>query len=204
MRQNGANHIANYGIRNDALSRVPLQTKVIFCVVLTNKIYLGDLMANRKNVRSFFLLERRQEAGFKSARQFSEEMGLNERTYSAYEQCRRTPDLALAVKIAKRLHCTVEDFFVETRDDSSASSAVERDPIKDELLEHYEVLNLEARGRLLDLARAADESAGPDRFSGLPALAAYWQALADKMKAEGPTVASSGRSEVGADSAISA
>lgn len=168
-------------------------------------------MARRIRQRSFFLQERRREAGWPSAAAFAEEMGFNKGTYTGYEQGRHMPDVLTLLEIASRLGCAVEDFFTPSRSGTPTAPGTltvpdtgSPDPLEAELLEHFGNLDDEAKRQVVALATAADRSAGAERFAGLPELATYWQALADEMKATGPKAGTTGRGGPGADIAVSA
>ena len=51
----------------------------------------------------------RRDAGFKSAKAFAEYVGMNSKTYTAYEQGTRSMTLAQAWEFADALHCSLDE-----------------------------------------------------------------------------------------------
>lgn len=60
------------------------------------------------------LQECRRAAGFKSAREFAEHIGMNVKTYTNYEQGVREMSLSVACEIVDALGCTLDDLRTGT------------------------------------------------------------------------------------------
>lgn len=59
--------------------------------------------------RKYRLQECRKAAGYKSAREFAEHIGMSVRTYTNYEQEERELSLGAAMQIAEALGCTIDE-----------------------------------------------------------------------------------------------
>ena len=57
------------------------------------------------------LIHYREKAGYKSAQDFSEKLGINYTTYMGYENKGREPKYSLLVKIARLLHVSVDNLL---------------------------------------------------------------------------------------------
>lgn len=79
----------------------------------------------------------RKRAGFKSAREFAEHIGVNVGTYTNYEQGKANMSLLQAWEFADALHCTIDELAGRRVPDQPLVSQVEQ--------------------RVLDVYRSADE-----------------------------------------------
>lgn len=91
------------------------------------------------------LQKQRKGAGWRSAREFAESIGMSVGTYTDYEQGRGSISLEKACLIADALHCTLDDLVDRPRE-----SAVPRDEV--DLLSAYRRLGARDRDELVELA----------------------------------------------------
>ena len=72
----------------------------------------GGALIRRKELsraeRKYRLQECRKAAGYKSAREFAEAIGMPVRTYTNYEQEDRDLTLGLAMQFAEAMGCTID------------------------------------------------------------------------------------------------
>lgn len=66
--------------------------------------------------RKYKLQECRKAAGYKSAKEFAEHMGMSVRTYTNYEQEVNELTLGMAWRFADELGCTIEDISGRSRE----------------------------------------------------------------------------------------
>lgn len=102
------------------------------------------------------LQEMRKRAGYKSARDFADYIGMNISTYTNYEQGKRNLSLVQAWKFADALHCTLDE--LAGRDFHSPSERQRQlSPDESSLLNSYRMLTPD-RKRLM--GEQMDDAAG--------------------------------------------
>lgn len=94
------------------------------------------------------LKELRKARGYKSARAFSEYLGIPENTYRKYEQEERNLYLEVACKLCDALGCTLDEL----------AGREKRPPDETELLEIYRNSSPEGQKQLLIYARGIAQS----------------------------------------------
>lgn len=107
------------------------------------------------------LQAQRVKAGYKSAREFADSIGMNLSTYTKYEQGSRGLSLEQAWEFADALKCRLDD-LVEDEDRTPSRveyalisfDANDSDDSKERLDRAYEMLNDDSRKLLADLAES--------------------------------------------------
>lgn len=92
----------------------------------------------------------RKRAGFKSAREFAEHMGMSLNTYNNYEQGRNSLTLEKAWEFADELHCTLDELAGR---DFHPPGEVVQDPFERELVSCYRGSTAEGKANILGNAR---------------------------------------------------
>lgn len=107
----------------------------------------------RKHIGSC-MQRRRKSAGFKSARQFAEHVGIPLSAYTEYEQGRRNMSFERAWEIADALKCTLDELGGREAPYDAPAFA---DPYQAELNACYEASTAEGRSVILGTARGQRE-----------------------------------------------
>lgn len=91
----------------------------------------------------------RKAGGFKSAKAFAEFMGINPNTYTDYEQGRINFTLETAWEFADALGCTLDELAGR----EVPPPAID-DPLKRQVVEAYDSMNMSGRSTLASVARS--------------------------------------------------
>ena len=94
----------------------------------------------------------RKRAGLKQG-EMAERLGVNNRTYGAWERGEAMINLAQACACADVLGCSVDELAGRSWPPRDASEAPQTDPLAQELVERYGELSADGRVNLLGVAR---------------------------------------------------
>lgn len=98
----------------------------------------------------------RKRAGFRSARAYAEQSGMNPYTYTNYEQGNRPPTDEILWQFADDFNCSIDDLIGRPWPPEAASA----DPMRDELVRCYDASTTENRHSLDVAARNATLASG--------------------------------------------